>query len=255
MIDRAVDFDALAGNYDALRGTGREKLLPWVVSAVKYADIRPGEEVIDIGCGTGRYTELFTEFCRTVVGIDSSEGMIRQASNAHRNGAQYVLSDALSTPFRRSSFDCALMFMAVHLFTAKQRRILFKGVSEMLRGGGRFVILTESHARIRRSLWRYFPGLLDIDLQRFPDMTTLTHELREAGFETARKSVKKAFGDVPTKDYLARVEGKMISTFSLMTDREFREGFEVFSRKLIQMFPATIPEYQEFILVRGRKTD
>ena len=253
MIDRAVDFDKLAGNYDTLRGTGRERLLPWVVSAVEYANIRPGEEVIDIGCGTGRYTELFAGFCRTVVGIDSSEGMIRQASNAHRNGADYVLSDALSIPFRRSSFDCALMFMAVHLFTAKQRRLLFEGVSEMLRGEGRFVILTESHARIRRSLWRHFPGLLDIDLRRFPDLPTLTHELRAAGFETARRIVRKTFGEVPTDDYLARVKGKMISTFSLMTDSEFRNGFEVFSRKLHRLYPVAVPQYQEFVLVRGTK--
>ena len=253
MVGRAVDFDALAGNYDTLRGRSMERLLPWVVSVVEYADIRCRDKVIDIGCGTGRYTELFTGFCGTVVGIDASPGMIKQASNAKRHAVDYVISDALSIPFRRSSFDCAVMFMAVHLFTAEQRRLLFKGVSEMLRGGGRFVILTESHARIRRSLWRYFPGLLDIDLKRFPDLPTLTLELRAAGFETARRIVRKTFGEFPTKDYLARVEGKMISTFSLMTESEFRDGFEIFSKKLYQLYPVAVPEYQEFVLVRGTK--
>ena len=253
MIGRAVDFDALAGSYDTLRGRSRKKLIPWVEEIVSYAHIGERDEVLDIGCGTGRYTELFAEFCGKAVGLDNSSGMLSRAIESPAKGVDYVMSNALYAPFRSGSFDCAVMFMAVHLFEPRQRELLFKGIYGLLKKGGRLVIITESHARIRRSLWRYFPGLLDIDLQRFPDMATLTLELRAAGFDTARKSVKKTFGDVTTKEYLARVEGKMISTFSLMTEGEFRHGFEIFSKKLTQLYPVSIPEYQEFVLARGTK--
>lgn len=253
MIRGTVDFDALSGRYDALRGRSRDRLLPFVAGAVEYAGIRSVDSVIDIGCGTGRYTELFSGFCGTVVGIDASQGMIRQASNSRQQGVDYLISDALSMPFSQCSFDCAVMFMAVHLFTPEQRRLLFEGVSGILKGGGRFVILTESHARMRRSLWRHFPGLLDIDLHRFPDLATLARELKGAGFVTGRRVVRNDLGEVPTKDYLARVEGKMLSTFSLMTEEEFREGFDAFSGRICELYPETVPDYQEFVLVRGTR--
>ncbi len=255
MNGRTVDFDTLSGNYDALRGRSRERLLPWIVETVKYAGIRTDGSVLDIGCGTGRYTELFAEFSGCVVGTDISSGMLSEAMNEGGRRVSYVRSNALSLPFCNESFDCAVMFMAVHHFSSGEMCALFQEVSRILRKGGRFVILTESHARIRRSQWRLFPGLLKIDLARFPNLGSLSAALKHAGFETGHKSVKINFGQVPTEEYIRKVAGKFISTFALMSEKEFEEGLSVFSRRLRILFPEMMPDEQDFMLVKGTKPD
>lgn len=247
-----VDFDAFSLSYDRLRGTSRERLMPWVSEAAAYMRLRKKERLMDLGCGTGRYTRLFTEVCDDVTGVDRSGGMLSVAS-ARSGPVHYVMGEAASLPFRNGCFDAVTMFMAVHHFGVSGRKSMLGEVNRVLDKDGRILILTESHARISRSVWRLFPGFLEIERSRFPDIVTLSNELKEAGFSTGHKSVTVSFGEVRTVDYLEKVRNKFISTFSLMSEEQFSRGLSIFSSKLIEEYPLAMPDIQEYVLVLGRK--
>lgn len=249
----AVDFDSFSKNYDALRGTSVRRLMPWVREVAEYASMRREDSVLDIGCGTGRYTGLFENFCRNVVGIDRSKGMLSKSYKASSSRTEFVRGDALCLPFESEAFNHAVMFMAFHHFKEEQRIPLLLEINRVIRNGGRLVILTNSHARMARSKWRYFPGFLEIDYGRFPNLNAMNHCLRSAGFDTGHKSVKKLFGSISTEEFLRKVEGKYVSTLTLMSSDEFREGFGRFARKMRDIYPVNMPDEQEFMLVAGTK--
>lgn len=251
----AVDFDSFSRNYDALRGTTERRLMPWVREVVEYASIGLDDRVLDIGCGTGRYTGLFENLCRNVVGLDRSSGMLSKTRKSSSGRTEYVRADALSLPFSDKTFDSAVMFMAFHHFTREQRVPLLLGINRVLNDGGKLVILTNSHARMARSKWRYFPGFLEIDYDRFPDLRELSSCLRKAGFNPGHKSVRKIFGRIPTEEFLRKVEGKYVSTLTLMNSSEFVEGFEKFAGRMRELYPVDMPDEQEFMLVTGTKRD
>ena len=69
------DFDSEASKWDA--NPGRVKLANDVADAIIKA-INPGKDmdVLDFGCGTGLVTLRLQPYVRSIVGVDSSRGMI-----------------------------------------------------------------------------------------------------------------------------------------------------------------------------------
>jgi SAM-dependent methyltransferase len=86
---------------------------------------------IDVGCGTGAFTELLIERCEPleVVGIDPSDAQLSFA-RARSVGqiAKFHLSDALVLPFPEAKFDAAVMALVIFFVPDPA-----KGVAEMAR--------------------------------------------------------------------------------------------------------------------------
>lgn len=100
-----------AREYDAWYDTPRGQ---WIGTAEfrLLADIlrlRPGESLLDIGCGTGWFTRRFArESAADVTGLDPNGDSLRYAV-AHRAGSEsYVAGDGGRLPFADRSFDCAV---------------------------------------------------------------------------------------------------------------------------------------------------
>jgi 8-oxo-dGTP pyrophosphatase MutT (NUDIX family)/ubiquinone/menaquinone biosynthesis C-methylase UbiE len=69
------------------------------------AYLKPGDRVIDVGCGPGRDSLSLTERGFWAVGLDLSAGMLRQAKA--RGAKLLVQGDARALPFARSTLDGA----------------------------------------------------------------------------------------------------------------------------------------------------
>jgi len=93
--------------------------------------LKPGLQWLDVGCGTGAFTQLVVDRCRPAgaQGIDPSESQLEFArQRPAAKTAEFRLGDAMDLPFEDSRFDAAVM--ALVLFFVPEPE---KGAAEMMR--------------------------------------------------------------------------------------------------------------------------
>lgn len=115
--------------------------------------VRPGERVLDVGCGTGRLVFQLAHVCAEVVGVDPSLKNIRRAELVRaRRGHPGNIHFRHGTVGRDTdgAYDAAVLSFVVHEVEAGERLELLGAV----RGVARRVILADY--RIPR-----VPGVLD----------------------------------------------------------------------------------------------
>src|SRR5437764_1727403 len=81
---------------------------------------RPGFRWIDIGCGSGAFSELLVERCAPseVQGIDPSEAQLAFArTRPAARLAQFRQGDAMALPFPADSFEAAVMEWGIFFVT------------------------------------------------------------------------------------------------------------------------------------------
>ena len=77
-----MDYDLtdIPEGYDRGRDHGPEFLDLWMNKIESHLDGRRITEILDLGCGTGRFSEgLAVKFDATVIGIDPSRKMLERA--------------------------------------------------------------------------------------------------------------------------------------------------------------------------------
>jgi len=100
---------------------------------VALLDPRPGEHILDLGCGDGALTErLAAAGCR-VVGVDSAGAMV---AAARARGLDARLMDGEALAFE-GEFDAVFSNAALHWM--RRPAAVIAGVRRALRPGGRFV--------------------------------------------------------------------------------------------------------------------
>ena len=228
-----VDYDAPGGageGYDKLRPFSRfdESVLDAVVES---AQLKRGARVLDVGCGTGRFSERLRELGFRVTGYDPSETMLaaaRERANEHQAessstlpAVEYLRGDA-NEALPRGPFDAISAFYCIHYIDVEPfaRRAL--GV---LDAGGVLSIATFPHRHFAEVLYaRYFPSLPAIDMARFPSAQRLADDLERAGFANVeQRDIHLELEDDP-QSLADRIERKFLSSFFLIPDDEFRRG-------------------------------
>lgn len=105
-------------------------------------DPRPGERILDVGCGEGSLTEKIIAAGAAVVGIDASPEMI---AGALARGLDARLIDAEQLPFEQE-FDAVFSNAALHW--VRDHDAMLAGVHRALKPGGRFVAEFGGHGNI-----------------------------------------------------------------------------------------------------------
>lgn len=121
------------------------------VQTLRHAAIRPGERILDVGCGTGVLTRMTLEAAGSsgsAVGIDPASKMIRVArGTAARLGsqAQFKVAAIEALPFPAASFDAVLSSLMLHHLPPHTKRQGLAEVYRVLKPGGRLVVADFDH--------------------------------------------------------------------------------------------------------------
>lgn len=104
------------------------------------ADLKPGERVLDIGCGDGNCTGPAAERTGSAVGLDHDPAMLVAARARLRevDGLAWVEGDATRLPFPDASFDVVIAITV--LCFVRDRRAVIAEAHRVLRPGGRLVV-------------------------------------------------------------------------------------------------------------------
>jgi SAM-dependent methyltransferase len=100
---------------------------------LEWLDPRPGERILDLGCGDGQLTAKIAAAGAEVVGVDASPDMVE---GAIRRGVDARVGNAENLPFA-SEFDAVFSNAALHW--VRNQDAMMAGVKRALKPGGRFV--------------------------------------------------------------------------------------------------------------------
>jgi ubiquinone/menaquinone biosynthesis C-methylase UbiE len=96
--------------------------------------------LLDVGCGTGVYTNSLAKNCKTIVGLDISPKMVERglskAKSQNLNNIDFVVADVAYFPFQDKMFDLVFSVNLFHHVTDKN--IIARGFLEQLRCGKHF---------------------------------------------------------------------------------------------------------------------
>ncbi len=102
---------------------------------------RPGEFILDAGCGTGVFTLDMISCGARVIGLDLSLSMIRRARQKGRTSQLRIISaDILRLPFPENSFDKTVSITALEFIPDGHKAI--KELFRVTRKGGALVVAT-----------------------------------------------------------------------------------------------------------------
>lgn len=119
--DDGAAYEQMMGIWSRFAG---EIFLDWLAAP-------SGLRWIDVGCGTGAFTELLVERCAPVEiqGIDPSEGQLAFArTRSASRVTEFRQGDAMALPFSADRFDAAVMALVL-VFVPDPA----KGIAEMVR--------------------------------------------------------------------------------------------------------------------------
>ncbi len=110
-----------------------------------WADIRPGDSVLDLGCGAGLDSLIAARRAGEtgkVTGVDFSTPMLERARRAAQEGgtlhAEFVQSDAEKLPVPDESIDLAIVNGIFNLNPA--RTAIFTELARVIRSGGSLAV-------------------------------------------------------------------------------------------------------------------
>ena len=172
--------------------------------AVELLDPRPGQEILDAGCGTGAALAkvLGRTDCR-VTGIDPSRTMLKAAER--RLGREWRDARASlhcagleSLPFADATFDGALVLNV--LYFCDQEGQMLANLKRVLKPGGRLVAYVTHRETMQN--WPFARA----GLHRLFDERELVDLLADGGFARGRISVHRVAVTRSVKGLLAVAE-------------------------------------------------
>ncbi len=164
-----TDYDEFAPTYAWTRSA-----VPWVVAplAQLLTALAPRAVVLDVGCGTGNYLRALAEWRPDLpyVGVDISKPMLREAAKRAPQAHSLAADGSRAFPIRNRS--CGLVFAVDVIHHIDNLATFFAECARVLQPGSRLVLVTDSEETFRqRSLTKFFPEILSIELQRYPFTT------------------------------------------------------------------------------------
>jgi ubiquinone/menaquinone biosynthesis C-methylase UbiE len=180
VLHKAALYDLMVG----LMTFGRER--GFRDNLVQLADLRPGEAVLDVGCGTG---SLAIAAKRAVgptgmaCGIDASPEMLARAEKkAGKAGVAVVFKQAAAQalPFPDRQFDAALSTVMLHHLPRSGRQQCLREIERVLKSHGRLLVVDFGSAELPGHI---FPAFHRHGYVRFEDVLEL---LKSVGFRIER---------------------------------------------------------------------
>lgn len=178
VLHRAALYDLLVW----LLTIGRERVFREKV--VLLGRLKPGESVLDMGCGTGTLAMAAKRMVGpkgTVHGIDASPEMIARAhTKAIKSGIEVVFHNAVAEalPFPDAKFDAVFATMMLHHLPGEARQRCVCEARRVLKPGGRLLavdfggpgrerrgLISRLHRHVRFDLREMIPVLSEAGLK------------------------------------------------------------------------------------------
>jgi ubiquinone/menaquinone biosynthesis C-methylase UbiE len=224
---RDMDYDAtdIAATYDLGRDHGPGVLDLWMDVVSSHVKERRVKTILDLGCGTGRFSEaLAARFDAEVIGVDPSKKMLERARGKRRDRrVRYEPGRGESIPLPDDSVDLVFMSMIFHHFD--DPKLAARECRRVLRGGA--VAFLRAGTRERISSYPYvdfFPESRPVLEERLPAHAFVREVFEAAGFRTAASDVVTQEVAPSHAAYAEKLAAGADSVLASLSRRDFDAG-------------------------------
>jgi ubiquinone/menaquinone biosynthesis C-methylase UbiE len=130
---------------------------------LNFSEIKPGERVLDIGCGTGEQAIYFSKKGAIVAGIDINPKMVGCAlKKKEKEGLNVYFQggDATDLPFLDPVFDLAVISLVLHEIENKDRGKIISEMKRVVKKGGRLIFI-DFNCPLPKSMASFFVNLIE----------------------------------------------------------------------------------------------
>ena len=258
-----VKYDKIGTDYNLTRkaDTYLTKQLLYHLKPIKDG------KYLDIGCGTGNYTNELQKKGFQFIGIDPSREMLEKAK-LKSNEIDWRIGSVENIGLPQNIVDGIIGSLTIHHWT--NLKIGFSELNRVLKPNGRIVIFTATPEQMK-GYWlnHYFPKMLTdsiIQMQTFENVKTA---MEESGFELLQ--TKKYFIKPDLEDkflYCGKQNPELyfddqirhgISSFSSLSNRtEVKQGLsklrkDIVNGKINEIIKSYENDFGDYLYIIGKK--
>ncbi len=224
-----MDYDAtdIASNYDLGRDHGPEFLDLWMDVVASHVKDQTIKMILDLGCGTGRFTEaLRARFDAEVIGIDPSKKMLEQARRKQlEDRIRYEAGRGESIPLPNKSVD--LIFMSMIFHHLDDPALAARECRRVLRGGGTALVRTGIRERISSYPYvDFFPASRPILEEVLPTNTFMREVFEAAEFRLVTCELVTQEISPSYAAYAEKLAAGADSVLARLSRRDFDAGMQ-----------------------------
>jgi len=202
----------------------------------------PAIKAADIGCGTGRYTQLLLQHLRDKVSfilcIDYSARMLEQLKlHLAKDGFQdagTIKASAMYLPIRNESLNCIFTFNAIHHFALLD---FLRETARILQDGGYLFAYTRLRSQNSRSvLGRFFPLFTSKETRLYEEDELKGAITKISSLRLQKMQVFKFKRKSDLESIIELAKQHHYSTFDLYSRSEFKTALKQFHGNLLEYF-------------------
>jgi ubiquinone/menaquinone biosynthesis C-methylase UbiE len=223
------DLTEIPEGYDRSRDHGSEFIDLWMRALDLHLKGLDVSRILDLGCGTGRFSEALALFFRAeVVGIDPSLKMLERArEKQHRVQYQSGSAEAISLPSR--SVDMIFISMSFHHFV--DRPLAARECRRVLRDRGVVCVRTGTREQIESYAYvPFFPSTPSKLVELLPDHAELGEPFEAAGFRLSASEVIVQTIAPSWTAYADKLSAGGDSVLATLSHEEFESGLAALRR-------------------------
>lgn len=222
-----MDYDKteIPRSYDAARGYSADVLARWLDLISAHVPVDAIAGIIDLGCGTGRYSgPLAGRFDARVLGIDPSQKMLAAAKeNTVDDRVSFRHGPGETLPADDAAADMVFMSMVFHHLPEPERTA----------GECRRVLRPDGYLCLRNSTVDetcsfpyvdFFPGVRAVIEARLISRARIRTVLEAAGFRTARHDIVAHQMSPDWSSFADKMALRADSMLARLPDDAFHEG-------------------------------
>jgi ubiquinone/menaquinone biosynthesis C-methylase UbiE len=222
---KKADYSKIASFFDQGRTLSEYNMDLWLNIIARLSGGTRGSRVLDLGCGTGRFSiPMAVKLGYRVTGADYYEEMLDKAREKDSGGlVMWDKQDAQDLSYPDKSFDIVFMSFLLHHCDDQ-----YKVICECLRvldDPGVILIRHAGFEQIKNDVEHiFFPETLAVDKARIHSVKKVERFLKDAGFSRiiSEEIIQRTFTDGAAR--LKAISVKNTSSLTIIPQDAFKRG-------------------------------
>ena len=220
-----MDYDrcGMPSTYDAGRSYAPRVLERWLETVSEHVQ-NPVSRILDLGCGTGRYSAaLASYFSADVEGIDPSEKMLEQALKKPHARVRFRKASGEELPLEDKSVDLVFMSMVFHHF--RSPGAVARECCRVLRPNGSVCLRAATSDQIPGYAYvRFFSRSASIMKDFFQSREFVESVFAQAELALIHHELVPSEVASDWMEYASKLEHRADSVLVQLSDGEFQDG-------------------------------